>query len=354
LPRLFSYEHASIDLLWQSQLVALLQLVSSILGVFRLPKNSPNVRIAGFLVSALIVTQLSLVTMSSLNGTDVYLFDAFSLQGRIIISTINTALVIGSFDSLALIVRDKEKKGWETVPGYGSRPAAFLGVFPFHVMICVTGNAVLPVLCDKQSFLENALPFFEVFPGVQTLGYVAISLSVGLGALLATLQFEKKITSGVASFWNIAVIAFFTYDSVKFMYLLGAFPERFPHSEYFVSYTPHLQSLWHTNEVLTIGTILAMAIGLRDLSEAKKLEWQKNRSGEEARALLVGAPSAADEPLSPFTSDGNFLPSQTLDSKKYEDIHDTEERAYQVVIDLERIEHNSNVRQEDTNESANE
>jgi hypothetical protein len=97
-----------------------------------------------------------------------------------------------------------------------------------------------------------------------------------------------------------------------------------------------------------------MAIGLRDLSEAKKLEWQKNRSGEEARALLVGAPSAADEPLSPFTSDGNFLPSQTLDSKKYEDIHDTEERAYQVVIDLERIEHNSNVRQEDTNESANE
>ena len=117
LPRLFDYEYASNDLLWQSQMVALLQMVGSIMGIFRLPKNSPNVRIAGFVISALAITQLSLVTMSSLNGTDVYLFDAFSMQGRALISAVNTALLLGSAGSITEIIGDKEQKGWDTVPG---------------------------------------------------------------------------------------------------------------------------------------------------------------------------------------------------------------------------------------------
>jgi hypothetical protein len=112
LPQIFNYEYASYDLLWQSQLCAVLQMTSSIMGIFRLPKRSPNVRTAGFLISALIITQLSLIVISSLNGTSVYLFDAFSIQGRILISVINTALVVGSFNSLTLIVGDKEQKGW--------------------------------------------------------------------------------------------------------------------------------------------------------------------------------------------------------------------------------------------------
>ncbi len=312
LPRLFSYEYASNDLLWQSQLVALMQMVSSILGVFRLPKHSPNVRTVGFVLSALIVTQLSLVVMSSLNGTDIYLFDAFSMQGRILISVINTTLMIGSLDSIAMILGDKEKKGWETVPGYGSRSSAFLTSFPFHILICMNGNAVLPVLCDKQSFVENALPFFSIFPGVQTLGYVATSLAVGLGALLATLQFENKISNEVASFWNIAIISFLTYDGVKFMYLLAAFPERFAHSEYFVSYTPHLQSLWHTNEVLVIGTILSLMVGLQNWSKATLFASRRRKE----MSLALETPSATDE-------------SAPL-----------EDRAFQVITDLELIQKN--------------
>lgn len=279
-PRLFNYEYASNDLLWQSQMVALLQMVGSLMGIFRLPKNSPHVRTAGFVISALVITQLSLVTMSSLNGTDVYLFDAFSMQGRALISAVNTALLIGSFGSITEIIGDTEQKGWETVPNYSSRTAAFSAVFPFHVLMCITGNAVLPVLSDKASFLENALPFFEVFPGTQTLGYIATSLAVGLGSLFATLQFEKKMTSDEASFWNLFVIAFLTYDGVKFMYLLWAFPEKFPHSEYFASYTPHLQSLFHTNEVLVVGTVLSMLAGLHNLSKSNTLAFasvkQKN------------------------------------------------------------------------------
>ena len=112
LPQIFNYEYASVDLLWQSQLCAMLQMISSIMGIFRLPKRSPNVRTAGFLISALIISQLSLIVCSSLNGTSVYLFDAFSIQGRILISVVNTALLIGSFNSLTLIVGDKEQKGW--------------------------------------------------------------------------------------------------------------------------------------------------------------------------------------------------------------------------------------------------
>lgn len=271
LPKIFEYEFASTDLLWQCQLVALLQMVSSIMGVFRLPKRSPTVRAVGFVTSALIVTQLSLVAISSLNGTDVYLFDAFSIQGRVLISVINTTLLKGSLDSLTLIIGDKDHKGWESVPGYNNKPAAFFTVFPFHVLICITGNAVLPVLSDKQSFLENALPFFGIFPGVQTLGYVSISLAVGLGALLATLQFEKKISPNTGSILSNVFLLLLTYDSIKFMYLLQAVPNRFPHSEYFTVYTPHLQSIWHTNEILGAATLLALAIGLRDFSSSKSV-----------------------------------------------------------------------------------
>jgi len=347
LPQLFSYEYASYDLLRQSQLCALLQMVSSIMGVFRLPKRSPSVRTVGFVVSALIITQLSLVIMSSLNGTDVYLFDAFSMQGRILISVINTTLLKGSLDSLVLIVGDKERKGWDTVPNYGSKPSAFIAIFPFHILICITGNAVLPVLCDKQSFIENAVPFFAIFPGVQTLGYVAISLAVGLGALLATLQYEKKITNEFASFWNLFALVFLTFDGVKFMVLLTAFPERFAHSEYVTSYTPQLQSIWHTNECLGVGTILALMVGLKNLSSATVLATstssrnRNNKANDEAIMAVV----AVESPNSKKQSPENAL---VLASSKYQDIvgdgdgdgdgdSDVEEQAHSILIDLELV-----------------
>lgn len=155
----------------------------------------------------------------------------------------------------------------DTVPNYSSKTSAFLAVLPFHLLICTLGNAVLPVLCDKQSFTETAVPFFHIFPGVQTIGYVAISLSTGLGALLATLQYEKKVSMNFASFWNIMLLLFFQLDGIKFMYNLNKYPNRFDHSDYFTTYTPHLQSIWHTNELLLIGTILALTIGLKNLSD---------------------------------------------------------------------------------------
>lgn len=269
LPRLFTYEYASNELLWQSQLVAILQMVGSILGVFRLPKNSPPVRTAGFLIAAMIVVQMSIVVISNLNGTDVYLFDAFSMQGRILSSVINTTLLIGSFDNLTSILGDKDQRGWETVPNYQNKLSAFALVFPIHVLICISGNAILPVLCDKESFVQNALPFYGIFPGLQTVELTAISLSVGLGSLLATLQFERKIDAGVATGLNLALLLFLNYDGVKFMYLLLNFPERFAYSEYFTTYTPHLQSVWHTNEALVAGTLLAVLLGWRDYLKKK-------------------------------------------------------------------------------------
>lgn len=340
LPKIFEYEFASTDLLWQCQLVALLQMVSSIMGVFRLPKRSPTVRAVGFVTSALIVTQLSLVAISSLNGTDVYLFDAFSIQGRVLISVINTTLLKGSLDSLTLIIGDKDHKGWESVPGYNNKPAAFFTVFPFHVLICITGNAVLPVLSDKQSFLENALPFFGIFPGVQTLGYVSISLAVGLGALLATLQFEKKISPNTGSILSNVFLLLLTYDSIKFMYLLQAVPNRFPHSEYFTVYTPHLQSIWHTNEILGAATLLALAIGLRDFSSSKgvvsPLSTRASTTVVKAEQRLPIEASSASARLPSPESVGDLLDP----SHQYKSILGVPEAfSYKVVIDkLEREE----------------
>ena len=180
--------------------------------------------------------------------------------------------------------------------------------------MCITGNAVLPVLCDKSSFVENALPFFDIFPGVQTLGYVAVSLSIGLGSLFATLQFEKKMTSDEASFWSNFTTFFFTYDSVKFMYLLWAFPERFPHSEYFASYTPHLQSVYHTSEVLVVGTVLSMLAGLNHWSKPRALTFASVKQKSSNPSLMS---------LKAFNSTSELV--------------SLEDRAFQVAIDLELI-----------------
>eukprot|EP00536_Pseudo-nitzschia_multiseries_P010173 jgi/Psemu1/288936/fgenesh1_pg.302_\ len=266
-PVLFTYNEPSAvgtDLLWQSQLVAVLQLVSSVLGVTRLPKNSPGVRTVGFVLSALIVVQLSLVVLSSLNGTDVYLFDAFSMPGRIVISVANTALLKGSLDSIVLLISDRDRTGWETVPGYQTRIGAVIPALVFHGLLCGTGNAVLPVLCDEDSFREQAGPFFASFAGVQTLGYVSISLAVGLGALLATLQFEKKISSTVASVGNGVLLVGLTYDGTKFM------------------------EVWHTNEVLVVGTILAILVGGRERARRGR-----SKGGEPGKTNLPAAATVA-------------------------------------------------------------
>jgi hypothetical protein len=172
-----------------------------------------------------------------------------------------------------------------------------LAVLPFHLLICTLGNAVLPVLGDSQSFTEAAIPFFHIFPGVQTIGYVAISLSTGLGALLATLQYEKKVSMNFASFWNIMLLLFFQLDGIKFMYNLNKYPNRFDHSDYFTTYTPHLQSIWHTNELLFIGTILALIIGLKNLSDSVLAISATAAASAAKDAVTAAATTAADNAL---------------------------------------------------------
>ncbi len=319
LPQIFDYNHmVTNDLLYQCQFCAILQMLSSIMGVFRLPKNSPSVRTTGFVVAALIVVQIDLIILSSLNGTSIYLFDAFSTTGRIIMATMNTVLLRGSFDTLSLVIGDEERKGWDSVPGYENRISAIVTTLPFFFLTCIIGNASLPILADEAWFQTYAVPFFTEFPGVQTLGYIAINLSVGLGALLATLQFEKKISGTFASFLNQFITIFLIYDGVKFMYLINAFPDKFAHANYFTEYTPQLQSLFHTNETLLACTVLAVVKGFQNLNRSRKKRGEMEVVSKSAPALAssTSVSTSTSAAVSTPTSKGIVNSSTGNQSKK--------------------------------------
>mmetsp|Transcript_6376 Transcript_6376/g.8509 ORF Transcript_6376/g.8509 Transcript_6376/m.8509 type:complete len:507 (-) Transcript_6376:627-2147(-) len=266
LPQIFNYNaEVSVQMLWQCQLCAVLQLISSVLGMFRLPKNSPSVRNIGFMMTATAVVQTNFVILSSLNGTEVYLFDAFSTVGRMFLITINTVCLMSFIDNVSSVIGDKDMQGWETVPGFNNRIAAMSMTLP-GFFGCLTGNAYLPLLGDKAVFEQFALPFYTAFPGVQTIGYCALCFALGISALLATLQFEKKMSNTLASVLVIGVLVLTNFDSAKFAYLIVAFPEKFPDVVLASSeYTHNLQTIWQTNEFLASCIVFAIVHGMYKL-----------------------------------------------------------------------------------------
>ena len=174
-PQLFRVDGPLGDNVYvQVQAILLFQMITSVMGLFRLPKNSIRLRRVGMENGAFVCLQFGLASLSSLNGTGIYLFDAYT----------------PSFAFLALIVNALSLKAiFELIDCTATAGD----------VVTLTGvqvQAYLPLLGIKKEALAYAEAFSPLHGAALTAVTVFINMVIGSGALLGTLQFEKKFQRG--------------------------------------------------------------------------------------------------------------------------------------------------------------
>ena len=251
--QLFQYnEHISSEIVTQSQFCAVLQLVGAMLGILRLPKNSPPVRELGMKQGAYFVAVLSLIAISNLNGTDQYLFDAFSMPGRVLFATMATLVTKISIQFIDCSIADKTRRGFHVGgPLMGHRLTAAFQAIAVYSMGFLVIQGCTPLFMEQAAFEELVKPYYtDIYNGALTSATVAVNQWIGLGALVGTLQFEKKMTMLAASLWYIVLGLFLAFDSFKLAYDFSAHQiYSIPEAQNQLLFQHNLAAQWHTTEV---------------------------------------------------------------------------------------------------------
>ena len=251
--QLFQYnEHISSDIVTQSQFCAGLQLVGALLGILRLPKNSPPVRELGMKQGAYFVTVLSMIALSNLNGTDQYLFDAFSVPGRVAFFCMAILVTKISIQLIDCSIADKARKGFHVGgPLMGNRLTAAFQAIAVYTMGFLVIQGCTPLFMEKAAFEELVKPYYtDIYNGALTSATVAVNQWIGFGALVGTLQFEKKISMMSASMWYILLGIFLAFDSFKLAYDFSA-QQIFtlPEAQSQLLFQQNEAAQWHTTEI---------------------------------------------------------------------------------------------------------
>lgn len=268
-PQIFQNSKDLSDVtLHQVQFMALINLVTSVLGVLRLPPASPPARVNGMVNAAMVAVTVDSVVLSSLNGSGVYSFDAFSLFGRGALILVLVGGLFTSLKSLYEAASDNQKKGWDTIPNYGSRFSAVATNIVLVLLMCTLTVPILVLFSPngQDIFEDSALPLFARYNGLQTIQFFGVSFAVGIGALLGTLQFERKITAAQAGLGAFFVQLFLTFDSIKYTFYFSDFKKYFPDSpvlaEAYSKGYPQLATDTHYVEITIAATALALLGGL--------------------------------------------------------------------------------------------
>lgn len=276
--QLFRFNEAlSDDLYIQVQVIILFQMIIAVMGIFRLPKNSPRIRVIGMISALGPALQIGLVAISSLNGTGIYLFDAYTIPFKVLCLVSNAFALKSVLDFVDCTVGDVDTKGWDSVPGASNRFVAVLfSVFFLASFVILEFQAYLPLLGIKEESLAYTEAYSATCGGAQTAGLLATELYIGLGALLGTLQFERKISQETSlAIWIFLTVALLG-DGLKLTYLVNAAPDVVPNAEYLTEYIPNLASIYHPNE-FGIGLL-----GLTIVNALRRLwvDTKKSESGE--------------------------------------------------------------------------
>ena len=251
--QMFQYnEHISSDIVTQSQFCAGLQLIGALLGILRLPKNSPPVRELGMKQGAYFVTVLSMIALSNLNGTDQYIFDAFSIPGRAAFFCMAALVTKISIQLIDCSIADKSRKGFQVAgPMMGNRLTAAFQAIAVYTMGFLVIQGCTPLFMEKAAFEELVKPYYtDIYNGALTSATVAVNQWIGFGALVGTLQFEKKISMLSASVWYILLGLFLAFDSFKLAYDFSAQQIIFlPEAQDQLLFQQNLAAEWHTTEI---------------------------------------------------------------------------------------------------------
>lgn len=223
------------------------------------------------------LNQTGVASISNLNGTDIYLFDAYSLPFKIFCFVINAYAIKTSFELVDVCVGDVNTKGWYSVPAAGNRfTAAATSIF-FASLVVLQLKVSLPLLGTKEEASALASAYASTYGGSLMVNSMATNVFIGVGAFLGTMQFEKKITQAKSTALFVVLAMILMGDGLKFVSLLNASPECFPNTEYFTEFLPQLESTYHVYEsgLGLLGLVVVNALR-RLMSERLKVTGDPN------------------------------------------------------------------------------
>eukprot|EP00980_Cylindrotheca_fusiformis_P014274 scaffold3791_cov137-Cylindrotheca_fusiformis.AAC.1 len=261
------YQPLSVDHCHEIQVSVALLAVAGVMGYFRIPPNAPAARRLPFTLAALSNVFFALVLCSSLNAlpAEYWLFDAFSDAGKAAIGlayVIEGYFLISSFDNAI----SGSEAGMAATPGAKDRATnVFFAALIYFFVNAAQIPLVAPIFfSDISSYQSSMSAAFEIV-GLPGLDFHSFATAVGFVSflqLVATFQFEKKIseTGGLVAFVTLFVV--FNCDAILATYKTVARPELLPIIENTNNYLPNIISENHLFEAILgiTGVVVANAI----------------------------------------------------------------------------------------------
>ena len=208
IPRLYNTELYTAGS-WHAKITGFLWALVAVTGVLRLPPNSPRIRSLLFQQSAIQTVPIYMMQDSPVSLVDhIWAFDLLHWNASTVIFWI---LYLGSFWATGEFVSESiggPDRGRETLPFNGHRFwFTLLAVFSY------VGLVTLPPLIllnhDQEAFTSTYLPYLHRLEGTLNCFMFLSEAMVGMGMLVATLLFERKISQNQASL-SLAVLVVVT------------------------------------------------------------------------------------------------------------------------------------------------
>ena len=250
------YQNLDRSSVVQMQIAAWLMAASGVLGIFRLPPNSPNNR--RFLFQFWMWTNISnaAIISSNLSGYPTLgWYNGLVFPGNLLILTTTIMTYISSLSLLDDAITGSNR-GREANPLATTRVQAFTISLVAIVLSFVTQTSVLIGILSEAGVatfsrsLEEGSEFASILRMLGVFFWPAI-LQSSVGALLATLQFEKKIDPQAGAAIAIVFLSVLNYDG---FYTLFYHPSEMPDvSELYYSACPPYFCIYWGTVVATIA-----------------------------------------------------------------------------------------------------
>eukprot|EP00584_Thalassiosira_punctigera_P004920 CAMPEP_0172530778 /NCGR_PEP_ID=MMETSP1067-20121228/4402_1 /TAXON_ID=265564 ORGANISM="Thalassiosira punctigera, Strain Tpunct2005C2" /NCGR_SAMPLE_ID=MMETSP1067 /ASSEMBLY_ACC=CAM_ASM_000444 /LENGTH=680 /DNA_ID=CAMNT_0013315039 /DNA_START=170 /DNA_END=2212 /DNA_ORIENTATION=- len=239
------YGPLSVGNCHQIQLGVVLLAISGIMGYFRIPPNAPAARRLPFTLATLSNTFFALVLTSSLNALPIgyWQFDAFSPLGKV---AIGLAFFIEEYFSVSALCNALcgSEDGMSSTPGaIGRASNIFFATLIYLFVTSAQAPLVIPIFfSDLTSYQDSMSAAFQSVD-LPALNFHSFATAVGFVSflqLVATLQFEKKLSEMQGSIALVSLFIAFNCDAISATYKTLFRPDLLPLIEKSNNYLPGL------------------------------------------------------------------------------------------------------------------
>eukprot|EP00581_Thalassiosira_minuscula_P012735 CAMPEP_0183713156 /NCGR_PEP_ID=MMETSP0737-20130205/8093_1 /TAXON_ID=385413 /ORGANISM="Thalassiosira miniscula, Strain CCMP1093" /LENGTH=674 /DNA_ID=CAMNT_0025941905 /DNA_START=296 /DNA_END=2320 /DNA_ORIENTATION=+ len=261
----------TIDACHQIQLSVWLLAISGILGFFRIPPRAPPARRLPFTLATLANVFFALFLSSSLNALPdgYWYFDAFSVLGTTALAItffIEEFCLLSAFDNA---ISGSEAGLTSTPGGCGRASNIFFASITYFVVNVAQVPLVIPIFfSDLASYQRSMSAAFEAV-GFPAIDFHSIATAVGFVSflqLLATLQFEKKISEIQGVIGLVTLFVVFNWDAILGDYKTVFRPDLLPIIENTNNYLPGIIEQNHLVELVVGITALVILNAIRKIA----------------------------------------------------------------------------------------